>query len=80
MNAQQLDAALDRFVVRLRARLAAGAREYGNSSFNRPGAELVDEMMQELEDVCGWALLLWVRLDRVHRPANTLDEKEGIDG
>lgn len=58
-----LDAAFGRFMARLRARLVAGAREYGDASFDRPAAELVDEIQQEREDVCGWALILWVRLD-----------------
>lgn len=56
---------LQRFVERLRTRLAAGAVTYGNTSFTRPPADLVDEVMQELEDVCGWSLLLWIRLDRL---------------
>ena len=60
-----LDADLDRFVQRLRARLEAGAATYGNTSFTRPAAELVDEIQQELEDVCGWSLLLWIRLERL---------------
>jgi len=60
-----LDHALDRFVTRLRARLNAGAREYGSTTFERPAAELIDEIQQELEDVCGWSFLLWVRLDRL---------------
>lgn len=60
-----LDAHIDRFVARLRARLDAGAATYGDISFTRPPAELVDEIQQELEDVCGWSLLLWIRLERL---------------
>lgn len=60
-----LDTAVDRFVARLRARLTAGAAAYGDRSFNRPAAELVDEIQQELEDVCGWSLILWIRLERL---------------
>ena len=60
-----LDADLDRFVARLRTRLEAGAATYGDRSFTRPAAELVDEIQQELEDVCGWSLLLWIRLERL---------------
>lgn len=72
----QLDAALDRFTARLRARLAAGAATYGDHSFTRPAAELVDEIQQELEDVCGWGLLLWMRLDRLRARVERL-EPEG---
>ena len=60
-----LDHHLDRFVQRLRARLVAGAATYGDRSFTRPAAELVDEIQQELEDVAGWGLLLWIRLERL---------------
>ena len=60
-----LDTDLDRFVARLRARLAAGAATYGDRSFTRPATELVDEIQQELEDTCGWSLLLWIRLERL---------------
>jgi len=60
-----LDADLDRFVARLRARLDAGAKTYGDSSFARPAAELVEEIQQEIEDVAGWGLLLWIRIERL---------------
>lgn len=63
--ASQLDADLVRCVSRLRARLVAGAATHRDVSFNRPGAELVDEVQQELEDVSGWSLILWVRLERL---------------
>ena len=71
-----LDAHLDRFVTRLRTRLEAGAATYGDRSFTRPAAELVDEIQQELEDVCGWSLLLWIRLARL-RGAVEQHELEG---
>ena len=64
--------ALDRFTARLRARLEAGAREYGDTSFSRPAAELIDEIQQELEDVAGWGFLLWVRLDRLREHVTRL--------
>jgi hypothetical protein len=72
-----LDADLDRFVQRLRARLEAGAATYGNRSFTRPAAELVDEIQQELEDVCGWSLLLWIRLDRLRGAVEQHEQLEG---
>lgn len=72
-----LDADLDRFVHRLRARLVAGADTYGDASFTRPAAELVDEVQQELEDVCGWSLLLWLRLERLR---GAVDHHEQLGG
>jgi hypothetical protein len=72
------EADLDRFVARLRARLEAGAKTYGNRSLARPAIELVDEVQQELEDVCGWSLLLWIRLDRLRGHVEQLEG--GADG
>jgi hypothetical protein len=57
-GAQRFDA----FVSAVAARLRAGEREYGNRSFARPPTELVGEIAEELEDVAGWAFILWCRL------------------
>lgn len=75
-----LDADLARFVGRLRARLEVGAKTYGDASFKRPAGELVDEVQQELEDVCGWGLLLWIRLERLRGRAERVEELGGTDG
>ena len=72
-----LDADLNRFVARLRARLVAGAATYGNTSFDRPAVELVDEIQQELEDVSGWSLLLWIRLERLRTRVTQLGGTDG---
>ena len=74
------DANLNRCVARLRQRLVEGAATYGGVSFTRPAAELVDEIQQELEDVCGWSLLLWIRLDRVRRSAARVGDNGGEHG
>lgn len=68
------DGDLDRFVARVRQRLDAGARTYGGVSFTRPAADLIDEVMQELEDTAGWAVLLWARLDRLRARVAELGE------
>lgn len=68
-----LDDHIDRFVARLRARLAAGAREYGDRSFTRPLPELIDEIQQELEDVAGWGLIAWVRLEEIRLQVGDLN-------
>jgi hypothetical protein len=68
------EANLMRFMARLRRRLEAGSEAYGNASFTRPAPELVDEIQQELEDVCGWGLLLWIRLERLRDRVDAVGE------
>lgn len=52
------------FTAMVATRLEAGAREYGDKSFSRSPSALIDEIKQELLDVCGWGFILWDRLDR----------------
>lgn len=71
---------LDHFVAGLRARLAPGAATFGDRSFTRPAVEIVDEIQQELEDVAGWGLLLWTRLERLRQHVEVLDQEGGDRG
>lgn len=50
------------FLETLAARLATGAAEYGNKSFNKTRAQLKQEMEQELLDIAGWAYVMWAKL------------------
>lgn len=61
-------AALEReFVERLRQRWARGARDYGDASFHAAPDVTVGEILSEVEDVAGWAFVLWVSLrQRLH--------------
>ena len=68
---------VDRFVARLRVRLDAGAKTYGDVSFTRPVTELIDELQQELEDVAGWGLILWLRLERMRERVVRLGGNDG---
>ena len=52
------------FFAAVGSRLEVGEREYGTSR-ERPSPELVDEIMEELEDVAGWSILLWSKLRRI---------------
>ena len=71
------DADIDRFVGRLRDRIIAGAATYADTSFQRPAADLVDEVQQELEDVCGWSLILWIRLERLRERVDAIAAEGG---
>ena len=61
------------FFAAVGARLEVGEREYGTSQ-DRPSHELVDEIMQELEDVAGWSILLWSKLRRI---SDELEDSQG---
>jgi hypothetical protein len=52
----------DEFVAKLRAAWERGAKEYGDQSFANPPSSSVEEMLQELVDVAGWAFVAWVSL------------------
>jgi hypothetical protein len=65
------------FVEQVRARLAQGAREYGDRSFDRPISELLGEIEQELLDVCGWSFLLWCKL-RALQAAAPVEEPRAL--
>lgn len=59
------DAALrryDEFTAQVRARLENGKTAYGDGSFMRPLAEVVEELIQETADICGWGFVLHSRL------------------
>ena len=74
-----LAAAFSLFTDRIRRRLEVGAREYGDASLSRPVPELLDEMQQELEDVCGWCTILWMRLNNLRNgwPMNSFEAASG---
>lgn len=68
MSTPKSDAALqhfDRFTARVRARLEAGRSNYGDSSFEKPLHDVVEEIRQEIEDQMGWSFLLWCRVNEI---------------
>jgi len=61
------------FIERLHLKMEAGAREYGDASLRRRLPNSLDEIEQELVDVCGWACIALTRLRRVKARARQLD-------
>lgn len=55
------------FMLQVRAKLETGRAIYGDRSFELQGYELLTEIAAELEDVAGWAFILWTRIERVRR-------------
>jgi len=47
---------------------------FDNRSLDKPHLDLIEEIQQELEDIAGWGVLLWIRLERVKTLAKQLDE------
>lgn len=64
------DAAIEKFpefAAKVRGRLDNGRRDYGDSSFERPLLQLIEELKQELEDQAGWAFIAWARMAALER-------------
>lgn len=70
-----------KFVEALDKKMQAGYETYGDESFDLLAGDLVEEIQQELLDVCGWSLVLWGRLERMKKIVvkDRLEEEEDID-
>tara|TARA_R100001510_G_scaffold56293_1_gene61564 strand:- start:4999 stop:5217 length:219 start_codon:yes stop_codon:yes gene_type:complete len=54
------------YFSKVRDRLSAGEREYGNKSLReRPLLEVLDELRQELEDIGGWSAIVHYRISQL---------------
>ena len=61
------------FVAKMESRLAAGQREYGDASFDRPIAELIDEVEEEIIDQVGWSFIAWSRIVSLREKVGRLE-------
>lgn len=52
----------DEFVSKLWKRMERGEHVYEGRSWSKDPDKLLDEIEQELLDVCGWGVLLWSRI------------------
>ena len=50
------------FFSEIQTRMLAGRRAYGDRSFSKDPRELLEEVQQELLDVCGWSYVLYCRV------------------
>lgn len=68
------------FCEQVESRLEAGSREYGNRSFKKSLAALLDEISEEIMDIVGWSWVLSERIAELrsgvelHTEACTADE------
>jgi len=69
MNAPKSAKALENkwgpFIKNVFSRLEMGALTYGDTSFERPPGQLLEEIEQELLDQAGWSFIMWCRLEEV---------------
>jgi hypothetical protein len=47
----------------VRARIMKGAMTYGDRSFSKAPADLIDELKQDALDLAGWGFVLFCRLE-----------------
>ena len=66
------------FSEKLIERLKAGHKEYGDGSFNKPVTALVDELIEELYDICGWSFVALAHLKDVRHLAEHIEERLGL--
>ncbi len=55
------------YANRVLLRLREGAQEYGNKSFSMDPLDLLTEIQEELEDICGWSYILHSRLGEIRK-------------
>lgn len=66
--------AFPQFATRVRARLEAGrAYEATKPAAERPAADLIREVQEEIEDICGWSCALWARLEAIREKVTRVD-------
>lgn len=63
------------FVEKLNAKMKQGFKDYGDKSFSRPPIELVEEIEEELLDICGWSMIMWCKLEDIKVKTKELNEK-----
>jgi hypothetical protein len=63
---------ISRFLHLVRYRMEKGAEAYGDASFERHPPELLEEILEELADVCGWSAVLASRIYALQRKVKDL--------
>ena len=60
------------FVDRLYRKCAAGEATYGDKSFTTSTDAGIREVQEELVDVAGWAMVEWIKLERLRESLKQL--------
>jgi hypothetical protein len=62
-----------KFVDKVLSRLKAGQKEYGDKSFSMEPDVLLTEIEEEILDICGWAYILHVRMEKLRNAVVAAD-------
>lgn len=68
-----IDPSLETWFERVRAKVTRGGIEHGDKSFELRCGDVVEEVLDELADVCGWSFVLHERLRRMQDTLERLD-------
>lgn len=64
------------FLSRVEERLKEGQIQYGNKSFTKNPDALLNELQQEVEDIAGWGVILWIRLEAMREQVRKMNSSE----
>ena len=53
------------FVKALYFKMQEGYKVHTDKSFSKPPENLLAEIQEECLDICGWGLVLWIRLEEL---------------
>lgn len=70
------DGSFLKFVDKVLHRLKAGQRAYGDKSFSMEPEVLLTEIEEEILDICGWAYILHVRMEKLRSAVRAIDAAE----
>lgn len=62
------------FMREVSKRLETGAREYGDGSFAKTPAALIEEVRQELRDVTGWSFVADTQLSNILETIEAIED------
>lgn len=60
------------YLIKLEERLIAGAKAYGNKSFDKDSHKLIGEIQEEILDIAGWSYILWQRLETLKQQTKVI--------
>ena len=69
---------LPEFFSEVQTRMLAGRRAYGDRSFSKDPRELLEEVQQELLDVCGWSYVLYCRVAQMREALRDVESSNPV--